>query len=78
MYLYSLHPFCLDNQVKVLTEKSKELETAQDRNLGIQVKSRTVNKADCIMILKVFYSAFRYSILVSGRGNIPLEAANNT
>lgn len=26
----------LNNQVKVLTEKNKELETAQDRNLGIQ------------------------------------------
>lgn len=38
MRLCALHSFSLDNQVKVLTEKNKELETAQDRNLGIQVK----------------------------------------
>lgn len=37
-HLCALLSFSLDNQVKVLTEKNKELETAQDRNLGIQVK----------------------------------------
>ncbi|KAH0504776.1 Nucleoprotein TPR [Microtus ochrogaster] len=34
----------LNNQVKVLTEKNKELETAQDRNLGIQYREKRLEQ----------------------------------